>query len=209
MALGDVGYDGGYSGLPSTLQHRMPQMRRSGLAMSVTALVGLGLAACGSDATTATAGSTPIAASSPSISSTPSGTATTQAPPSALPTPSVVAASPSPDQSTSPTTLAQTVKLDINQQFPPDNPGSYSRVTPTFTVSDEWKIAYNFNCDGAQGFGFVVTVYKGDSATQTDMLADDAYNDKGSTVAIEHVGGTFHLTVLTAAGCTWRVVVTG
>jgi hypothetical protein len=159
------------------------------------------LAAC-------TAGLTPIAINSPSISPSPSvGAATPSS--SAAPTPSAKASTPSAHQSASPTPLAQTVKLDINQQFPPDNPGSYARVTPTFTVSDEWKIAYNFNCDSAQGFGFVVTVYQGEGATQTDMLAGDAYNDKGSNVVIEHVGGTFHLTVLTAAGCTWRVVVTG
>ena len=159
------------------------------------------LAAC-------TAGSTPTAVKSSAASPSPSVVAATPSS-SAAPTPSLVAATPSPDQSASPTPVAGTVKLDIDQQFPPDNPGSYAKVTPTFAVSDEWQIAYNFNCENAKGFGFVVTVYQGGSATQTDMLAGDAYNDKGSNVVTEHVGGTFHLTILTAAGCIWHVVVTG
>ena len=159
----------------------------------VTLCAAMLLTACSAD-------STPTAASSSSPSPTPNVVKVTPSP-SPSPTPSAVASTPSP--------VAQTVKLDINQQFPPDNPGSYARVTPTFEVSNDWKIAYSFDCQNAQGFGFVVTVYQGDSPTQTDLLATDAYNVKGSNVVIEHVGGTFHLTVLTAAGCTWRVVVTG
>src|SRR5258708_4977589 len=99
--------------------------------------------------TPCTPGTTPTTAKAPSASPCPSGGVSTPTS-TAAPTPSVAPANPTPS--------TQTVKLDINQQFPPDNPGSYSRVTPTFTVADGWNIAYSFNCDSAQGFGFVVTV---------------------------------------------------
>jgi hypothetical protein len=88
-----------------------------------------------------------------------------------------------------------------------DLDGNGNKSTSNFTASsNEWTIAYTYDCSKASGEGsFIVTVHSSDSTLSQEAVKELGTDGKASTV--QHGAGTYYLTV--TSECLWHLAVTG
>ncbi len=98
--------------------------------------------------------------------------------------------------STAPTPRKAVVLLDVQ--------GSGTKSTQSFTVPNEWALAWAYNCSdfGQQG-NFAVDVYRGGQLSISDLGVNEL-GMKGNDIEYYHHGGTIYLEV--SSECNWHII---